>query len=119
MKLVSTVEYPPSWRPTLVVITCCYAGHAAPMDGADGVCRAVVRFADLDLNAPQDVAELYRRIENAARKVCAEHVRDKDDCIRRAIANAVAKIDRPALTAFHGNRLAMESAGLFDTGIAE
>jgi UrcA family protein len=119
MKLVSATEYPSSWRPTLVVITCCYAGHAAPADGTDGVCRAVVRFADLNLTAPHDVAELYRRIEHSARKVCAEHVRDKDDCVRRAIANAVAKIDRPALTAFHGNRLAMESAGLFESGIAE
>jgi hypothetical protein len=51
------------------------------------------------------VAELYRRIEYAARKVCMEHVRDREECTRRAVSNAITKIDRPALTAYHRSRV--------------
>ena len=112
-----STEYTSSWRPTLVVVSCCFSGHSAPMAGSDGISRATVRFADLNLAEPKDVAELYRRIEYAARKVCIEHVRERDDCARRAIANAVMKIDRDVLTDYHREKLAMESAGLTGSSV--
>jgi UrcA family protein len=101
-----STDYSYRWRPTLVVVSCCSFGHAEPILGeTDGITRATVRFADLNLGAAQDVAELYRRIEYAARKVCMEHTRDREDCTQRAVTNAVVKIDRPALTAFHRSKL--------------
>jgi UrcA family protein len=87
-------------------VSCCALGHAEPILGQfDGITRATVRFADLNLAVSQDVAELYRRIEYAARKVCMEHVRDREECTRRAVSNAITKIDRPALTAYHRSRV--------------
>jgi UrcA family protein len=95
-----------SYRPTLVVVSCCASGHAEPILGQfDGITRATVRFADLNLAVAQDVAELYRRIEYTARKVCREHLRDREECTRRAVSNAITKIDRPALTAYHRSRV--------------
>lgn len=106
---MNTLQYTdcsPSYRPTLVVVSCCASGHAEPVFGQfDGITRATVRFADLNLAVPQDVAELYRRIEYTARKVCRDHVRDREECTRRAVSNAITKIDRPALTAFHRSKL--------------
>jgi UrcA family protein len=99
-------DYVSSYRPTLVVVSCCVSGHAEPILGqVDGITRATVRFADLNLAVTQDVAELYRRIEYTARKVCREHVRDREECTRRAVTNAIRKIDRPALTAFHRSQV--------------
>jgi hypothetical protein len=37
--------------------------------------------------------------------VCRDHVRDREECTRRAVSNAITKIDRPALTAFHRSKL--------------
>lgn len=109
---LQSTDYPASWRPTLVVVSCCTSGHAAPIwGGSDGITRATVRFADLNLAASKDVAELYRRIEYAARKVCMEHTRDRELCVRRAVSNAVVKIDRPQLTAFHRNKLSLDGTG--------
>jgi UrcA family protein len=112
MNTLQSTDYQASWRPTLVVVSCCSSGHAAPIFGvSDGITRATVRFADLNLAATKDVAELYRRIEYAARKVCMEHTRDREDCVRRAVSNAIVKIDRPLLSAFHRNKRALEAAG--------
>lgn len=109
MNTLQSTDYPASWRPTLVVVSCCTSGHATPiLGGSDGITRATVRFADLNLAAAKDVAELYRRIEYAARKVCMEHTRDREECARRAVSNAVMKIDRPQLTAFHRTKMMME-----------
>lgn len=106
MNTLQYTDVPSSYRPTLVVVSCCASGHAEPIFGQfDGITRATVRFADLNLASPPDVAELYRRIEYAARKVCMEHVRDREECTRRAISNAVTKIDRPVLTAFHRGKV--------------
>ena len=106
MNTLQYTDYSSSYRPTLVVVSCCSEGHAEPILGRfDGITRATVRFADLNLAVAQDVAELYRRIEYTARKVCRDHVRDREECTRRAVSNAVVKIDRPALTAFHRSRI--------------
>lgn len=106
MNNLQYTDFSTSYRPTLVVMSCCASGHAEPiLGGSDGITRATIRFADLNLSAPQDVAELYRRLEYTARKVCLEHVRDREECMRRAVASAVLKIDRPSLTALHRSKL--------------
>jgi UrcA family protein len=66
-----------------------------------------VRYYDLDLSNGAGAATLYTRLQGTARFVCGEN--DKrlaeqrvwNDCYRRAIADAVGKIDSPRLTALY------------------
>lgn len=71
------------------------ADHSAP--------RRTVKFADLDISKPSDAHVLYRRIRAAAQVVCSYHffLTDADEarCVRDATAEAVRKINQPALSA--------------------
>ena len=66
-----------------------------------------VSFADLDLSKPAGAQTLYKRIRAAARRVCGPvdaHIavrRSSGECLGTAIADAVAQVDRPSLTALH------------------
>jgi UrcA family protein len=66
--------------------------------------QITVKFADLNVSNSQGAAALYARIQWAARRVC--HPLDGGDlgskarmgaCVRKAIADAVAKVGQPAL----------------------
>ena len=77
---------------------------AAPQD----VHFVDVHFADLDLTRSEGAAMLYQRLAGAARTVCASlDARDLASqmrfkgCVETAIGSAVAKVDRPALTAYY------------------
>jgi UrcA family protein len=70
-----------------------------------------VHFADLDLTRSEGAAVLYQRLEAAAKSVCASlDARDVAsqmrlrECVRTAIGSAVAKVDRPTLTAYYKAR---------------
>lgn len=80
------------------------ARGAAPTDDAYSI---TVQFADLDLRSQDGIAELYRRIHGAARRVCAQQateqrVEDQDfaGCVMRAVSTAVARINRPMLSEY-------------------
>jgi UrcA family protein len=64
-----------------------------------------VRFADLDMSNPSSAHVLYRRIQAAAQVVCSYHFfatdTDKARCVREATADAVTKINQPALSAVY------------------
>jgi UrcA family protein len=68
-----------------------------------------VQFADLDLDRPADIANLYHRITTAAQRSCGErelpgsHFASPswEACVRIAVADAVRKVDRPSLSAYH------------------
>lgn len=68
-----------------------------------------VSFADLDLSKSAGAQTLYKRIKAAARNVCgpADNYtyvtppKQFRQCYEAAIADAVAQIDRPSLTALH------------------
>ncbi len=68
-----------------------------------------VRFGDLNLNSAEGVRRLYVRVESAAMQVCgprfsvlnASHWREWKECHIATIDDAVRRIDRPVLTAFH------------------
>ena len=68
----------------------------------------VVRFHDLDLSQKDDVATLYARIRRAAAEVCTASAAAamQRDCYQEAIATAVARINRPPLTAYYQHRTA-------------
>lgn len=86
---------------------------AARADFSSGEMRAVtVRFADLDMNGAQGAAVLFRRLDNAARNVCRNQGLDRsleqkhafEACVRRAVGQALAEIDAPALNALAATR---------------
>lgn len=79
--------------------------------------KYVVRFPDLDLSRIEGVTNLYLRLRYAASVVCksfesewfpAEH----QACVDKAIANAVATVNRPLLSQYHQLRTKGDRAGL-------
>jgi len=73
-----------------------------------GAASRTVKFADLNISTPSGAHVLYRRIRAAAEVVCSDYFfltdTDKARCVRDAIADAVTKINQPALTAvFNAN----------------
>ena len=77
-----------------------------------------VHFADLNLERSADVAQLYHRIRHAAQSACG--ARDLElttwldpawqHCVYVAVAEAVARVDQPALSAYHQQRLGQSPA---------
>ena len=66
-----------------------------------------VKFADLNISNPTGAHVLYMRILAAAQVVCSYYPfttdTDKARCVRDATADAVTKINQPALSAvYHG-----------------
>jgi UrcA family protein len=75
---------------------------------ADETLQSVVRFPDLDLSTSAGAASLYSRLRRAAGVVCAPlesanlRIAAKHrSCMDTAIADAVAKVNRPLLTQYH------------------
>jgi UrcA family protein len=74
-----------------------------------GVEQTRVHFRDLNIDRPEGAAVLYRRIERAAERVCGEPQLTGSyvispfwrGCVTQAVEQAVATVDRPALTAYH------------------
>jgi UrcA family protein len=72
-----------------------------------------VRYADLNLDLPADVAKLYHRIADAADGVCGPRELTGSRlvspgyqrCFADAVAQAIARVDRPALSAYHQQQL--------------
>jgi UrcA family protein len=67
-----------------------------------------VKFADLDTSNVQGAAVLYQRIKYAAKSVCRDLEPGRvlalrrlyADCMHVALSNAVAEVNRPAVTAY-------------------
>ena len=90
-------------------------GAAAYADSPPAVAfqhSSVVRFEDLNLNRPRDVARLYNRIALVADKVCGPRSlsgsysksADYASCYADTLARAVAHVDQPSLTAYFQQR---------------
>jgi UrcA family protein len=64
-----------------------------------------VKYADLDLASPSGARVLYERIRASAQGACAYYWfhtdADEARCVHDAIANAVTKINQPALSAVY------------------
>jgi len=60
-----------------------------------------VKFADLNVSQPRGAAVLYGRINVAAENACSfywfKSDADEERCVHDAIANAVMKVNQPAL----------------------
>jgi UrcA family protein len=93
---------------SLVLTAFCFI---SPITHADDVPTAVVKYGDLDLGSAPGIKTLYRRISVAAYSVCAAlepldlaleiSLKPRyEACLRNAVADAVAKVNRPALMDF-------------------
>jgi UrcA family protein len=78
----------------------CGVAIADPSDAS-----RTVKFADLDISNPSDAHVLYRRIRAAAQVVCSYEFfatdTDKARCVRGVTADAVTRINQPALSAVY------------------
>lgn len=89
--------------------------HIEPVKAAIIQPRAtsiIVRFHGSDLDTPQGVADLYRRIRAAARAVCGDPddalLLDKliwNQCVDQAIAGAVGRLHSESLSAYWGHQM--------------
>jgi len=89
-------------------------GSGLALAGSDALLppSRVVSYRDLNLTNAEDVAILYRRITRAAEEVCEPAARTGSklpapayhDCVAHAVATAVAKVNRPELSAYHARR---------------
>jgi UrcA family protein len=69
---------------------------------------AIVAYGDLNLESKPGARALYARLRNGAEDVCAS-LEGRDlmfrrlwqNCFDQAVAAAVVKVDRPALTSLH------------------
>jgi UrcA family protein len=91
----------------LAVLVSSFAVVCSAADSTD-VPKAIVRYADLDISTSQGAAVLYNRIRSASEGLCAPL--DRGDleskflfktCVQQAIEGAVAKVDRPTLSALY------------------
>ena len=64
-----------------------------------------VKFAGLNISSPSGALVLYERIRAAAQGACSyywfETDADEARCVQNAIANAVTKVNQPALSAVY------------------
>ena len=89
--------------PALFIVQPAVAMEAPP--------SVTVRYHDLNLNNPEGIATLYKRIHDAAIEVCkplkGPLVADRifwitwDECFDPAIANAVKAVNNENLSAYH------------------
>jgi UrcA family protein len=77
--------------------------NALAMAGTEAsVATRVVSYADLDLSSVQGVTALYRRITRAADRVCDPvEALGHNECVARAVAEAVRTAHRPELAAYY------------------
>jgi UrcA family protein len=98
-------------RCVVAIVTCSVAAlsnAAVAADWVGDVPTVTVSYADLNVDHSEGAATLYRRIRVAAKDVCSFlEGRDPDkvllweQCMHKAIADAVAKVDKPVLTAYY------------------
>ena len=87
----------------------CVALAAPEAPTARDVDQITIHFGDLNIDQTAGAAVLYRRIRNAAERVCGEpqlpgsHVVSPSwrRCVAQAIDGAVVAVDRPALTVYY------------------
>lgn len=98
---------------TALIAGAVLGGHAFAANPLEETRSTVVKFADLNLDSPQGVAALYKRIHNAAQRVCAVSSEDKvflevasaeKRCIASSEARAIDDIHNVALEAYYSKK---------------
>jgi UrcA family protein len=76
-------------------------GAAGAADAATIQKSVTVRVADIDLSTPAGAATFYRRVRDAAYRVCDAGWSVDRECVKNAVAAAVSRVDQPLVTALH------------------
>jgi UrcA family protein len=88
-------------------------GFAAVSSAEEGATppQVIVKFADLDVSTSPGAVALYRRIHGAAEDVCSRmytsteaYRRHMNACLQQVIADAVNKVNEPALSAVFASK---------------
>jgi UrcA family protein len=73
--------------------------------------QVIVKFADIDVSTSPGAVALYGRIHGAAEDVCSRMSSSteayrwrKDACLQKVIADAVTKVNEPALSAVFASK---------------
>jgi UrcA family protein len=73
--------------------------------------QVIVKYGDLDVLTSKGATSLYSRIHGAADDVCSRmyrsteaYRRHKDECLQKVIADAVTKVNEPALSAVFASK---------------
>jgi UrcA family protein len=111
MSTLTSLKTTTRWLVTMTAIACATGSRAALADDPVYITvQKTVSYADLDLSQPAGAQMLYGRIKKAASSVCgeledtqAEHRVLFRECYDQAVANAVAKANRPTLTALYNS----------------
>ena len=119
MNTMAQNRFSSQWLVTAAALLCVVcAGKAVAGPGPDETASVTISFSDLDLSKPEGAQMLYRRIAAAARTVCgvsqAKQLKEialAKDCYTAAVANAVATVNRPLLTALHRSKVARTAIG--------
>jgi UrcA family protein len=96
-------------------------GSDADMSNARSTSNALqtytVRFADLNVSTFEGAKSLYTRLRDAAKVVCASletaplwQSHQYQVCMNKAIADAVASVNRPLLSQYHQSRTKSDKA---------
>lgn len=94
---------------TAAIASVLASGFAIPAGAAEdsSVRKITVKFADLNVSTPEGAAALYARIRTAALSVCGQQLDQMwtraatNGCVHKAIADAVTKVNEPALIAVY------------------
>jgi UrcA family protein len=87
---------------SLLLVSTPGAASTAGAENSATIQKSVtVRVADIDLSTPAGAATFYRRVRDAAYRVCDAGWSVDRECVKNAVAAAVSTVDRPLVTALH------------------
>jgi UrcA family protein len=95
----------------LAILALLFAESGMAVPRVDESPSVTVRYYDLNLDTPEDVASLYGRIHAAAIDVCKQSEgslrinRVYWECVAHSIANAVKDVNNEKLSAYHWERI--------------
>ena len=90
----------------------------ADTDPTNGQPRITVKYVATDLTSKAGAEALYKRIQDAAKKVCEDYKSDElvrqvvwQKCYSVVVENAVTAVHQPILTALHESRASTSRRG--------
>jgi UrcA family protein len=110
MNIVKSIHRSSFWSAAFTSITCLLGAAQAPAADPSGARSVTVSYRDLNLSTIEGATALYLRIRHAANSVCDEpgagiaQFQEWKSCYQAAIADAVAKVNSPLLSAVHGGK---------------
>jgi UrcA family protein len=105
MSIFKSIHRSSFWSVALTSVACLLGATSTPAADRSGVRSETVSYRDLNLSSIEGATALYQRIKRAANHVCDEpgagiaHFQEWQSCYQAAIADAVAKVNTPLLTA--------------------